>query len=61
MKLSLLTFITGIDQMIFLEEQLWGTASAITTNICLTKIEKKYNRCFNYSKHLENYFEKYIK
>ena len=23
--------------MIFLEEHLWGTASAITTNICLTK------------------------
>ena len=28
---------TGIDQMMFLEEHLWGTASAITTNICLTK------------------------
>ena len=28
---------TGIDQMILLEELLWGTASAITTNICLTK------------------------
>ena len=23
--------------MIFFEEHLWGTASAITTNICLTK------------------------
>ena len=27
----------GIGQMIFFEEQLWRTASAITTNICLTK------------------------
>ena len=37
MKSFLLTFITGIDQMIFLEEHLWETASAITKNICLTK------------------------
>ena len=36
-KLFLFTFITGIVQMIFLEEHLWGTASAITANICLTK------------------------
>ena len=34
-KLFLFTFIMG--QMIFLEENLWATASAITTNICLTK------------------------
>ena len=28
---------TAVDQMIFLKEHLWGTAFAITTNICLTK------------------------
>ena len=27
--------------MIFLEECLWGSASTITTNICLTKDQKK--------------------
>ena len=27
--------------MIFLEEHLWGTASAIATNICLTKDRNK--------------------
>ena len=32
MKLFLFTFITGVTQ-----EHLWGTAFAITTNICLTK------------------------
>ena len=32
MKLFLFTFITGVNQ-----EHLWGTAFAITTNICLTK------------------------
>ena len=37
MKSFLFTFIMGIGQMIFFEEQLWKTASAITTNICLTK------------------------
>ena len=37
MKLLLLTFITAVDQMIILEEHLWGTASAITTKIYLTK------------------------
>ena len=37
MKLFLFIFITGIDQMIFLEEHLRGTVSAITANICLTK------------------------
>ena len=37
LKLFLFTFITGKDQTIFLEEYLWGTTSAITTNICLTK------------------------
>ena len=37
MKLFLFTFITGIDQMILLEEKLCGNASAITTSICLTK------------------------
>ena len=37
MKLFLFTFITSIDQMIFFQERLQGTASAITTNICLTK------------------------
>ena len=30
MELFLLTFITRIDQMVFLEEHLWCTASAIT-------------------------------
>ena len=35
--LFLFTFVTGIDQMIFLEEHLRGTASAITTNVCLNK------------------------
>ena len=37
MKLLLFTFIAGIDQTIFIEEHQCGTASAITTNICLTK------------------------
>ena len=37
MKLFLITFVKSIDQMIFLEEHLWGTTSAITTNICLTR------------------------
>ena len=37
MKLFLSTFITGVDQMTFLEENLCGTASAITKNIFLTK------------------------
>ena len=37
MKLFVFTCITGIDQMILLEEELQGFASAITTNICLTK------------------------
>ena len=37
MKFFLFTFITDIDQMILLEEQLWGSASAIQTNIRLTK------------------------
>ena len=37
MKLFIFTFITSIDQMILLEEHWWGTSSAITTNICLTK------------------------
>ena len=37
MKLFLFSYVTGIDQMIFFEEHLWGTASAITTDICLTK------------------------
>ena len=35
--LFLFTFITCIDHVIFLEEHLWRTASAIITNICLTK------------------------
>ena len=35
--LFLFTDITAVDQMMFLEEHLWGTASAITKNICLTK------------------------
>ena len=35
-QVFLLTFITRMDQMIFYEEQLWGTASAITVDICQT-------------------------
>ena len=37
MKLFLFTFVTGIDQIIFLEEYLWVSVSEITTNICLIK------------------------
>ena len=37
LTLLLFTDITAVDQMMFLEEHLWGTASAITKNICLTK------------------------
>ena len=37
MKFFLFTFITDMDQMILLEERLWGSASAIQTNIRLTK------------------------
>ena len=44
MKLFLFTVVTGIDQMIFFEEHLAGTASAITTDICLTKDSNK-NKC----------------
>ena len=36
MRLLLFTFIAGIDQMIFVKEHLWGTASAITKNTGLT-------------------------
>ena len=41
MRLLLFTFIMGIDQMNFLEEHLWGTASVIKKNICLTKDSNK--------------------
>ena len=41
MKSFLFPFITCIDQIIFLEKQLWGTASTITMNISLTKDRSK--------------------
>ena len=33
MKLFLFTFIAGIDQRIFFEEHMWGTASGIEIKI----------------------------
>ena len=41
MKLFPFTFIAGIDQMIFLQKHMWGTASAITSNISLIKDRNK--------------------
>ena len=40
MKLLFFTFLKSIGQMTLFEEQLWGTASATTTDIWL-KIEWK--------------------
>ena len=37
MMLLVFTFITGKDEMTFLEEHLWGNAPAISKKICLTK------------------------
>ena len=41
MKLLLFTFITGIDQMIFLEKHLWWTASELQRTFVWLKIEIK--------------------
>ena len=57
MKPFLFAFITGIDQIIFLEEQLWGTASTITMNISLTKDRSK-NIIGTSIIHIQQAFEK---
>ena len=60
MKSFLFTFITGIDQTIFLEEHVWGTASAIAADICLTRDWNKNIIGASITAIILEKFEKYI-
>ena len=60
MKLFLFTFITGIGQTIFLEEHVWGTASAIAADIYFTRDWNKNIIGASITAIIWGKFEKYI-